>query len=87
MLIHPNPESALNEDAGKLLIESYDEYAERAKIMTKIHAQPKNKKEETEKKLPKDTEPGSVKDIKKAAAIKKTAAKAVEKKKKGLKRL
>lgn len=35
----PNPESALNEEAGKLLLESHDEYAERAKMMTEIHAQ------------------------------------------------
>ena len=25
LLIHPNPESALNEDAGKMLIDSYEE--------------------------------------------------------------
>lgn len=35
----PNPESALNEEAGKLLLESHDEYSERAKMMTEIHAQ------------------------------------------------
>lgn len=39
LLIVPNPESALNEEAGKLLLESHDEYAERAKMMTEIHAQ------------------------------------------------
>ena len=38
LLIVPNPESALNEEAGKLLLESYDDYASRAKMMTKIHA-------------------------------------------------
>ena len=35
----PNAESALNEDAGKLLLERYDDYSERAKMMTEIHAQ------------------------------------------------
>ena len=35
----PNPESALNEEAGKLLLEAYDDYASRAKMMTEIHAQ------------------------------------------------
>ncbi|XP_076054187.1 ubiquitin-conjugating enzyme E2 S isoform X2 [Oratosquilla oratoria] len=45
LLIVPNPESALNEEAGKLLLEAYDDYAARAKMMTEIHAQvPKNGK-------------------------------------------
>lgn len=35
----PNAESALNEEAGKLLLERYDDYSERAKMMTEIHAQ------------------------------------------------
>uniref|UniRef100_A0A8C5MRU7 UBC core domain-containing protein n=1 Tax=Leptobrachium leishanense TaxID=445787 RepID=A0A8C5MRU7_9ANUR len=39
LLIHPNPESALNEEAGRLLLENYEEYASRAKLMTEIHAQ------------------------------------------------
>lgn len=34
----PNPESALNEEAGKLLLEHYDDYCRRAKMMTEIHA-------------------------------------------------
>jgi len=40
LLIVPNAESALNEEAGKLLLEQYDEYAKRAKMMTEIHARP-----------------------------------------------
>jgi len=40
LLIVPNAESALNEEAGKLLLEQYDEYAKRAKMMTQIHARP-----------------------------------------------
>ncbi|XP_067834827.1 ubiquitin-conjugating enzyme E2 S [Heptranchias perlo] len=38
LLIHPNPESALNEEAGRLLLEEYDEYASRARLLTEIHA-------------------------------------------------
>lgn len=38
LLIHPNPESALNEEAGKLLLEDYKEYASRAHLLTEIHA-------------------------------------------------
>ena len=39
LLIVPNPESALNEEAGKLLLEHYDDYCARAKLYTEIHAQ------------------------------------------------
>jgi len=38
LLIVPNAESALNEEAGKLLLEQYDDYFQRAKMMTEIHA-------------------------------------------------
>ncbi|XP_078393929.1 ubiquitin-conjugating enzyme E2 S [Cetorhinus maximus] len=38
LLIHPNPESALNEEAGRLLLEEYEEYASRARLLTDIHA-------------------------------------------------
>jgi len=44
----PNPESALNEEAGRLLIESYDEYCKHARLMTGVHA--KGKWEEKEEK-------------------------------------
>lgn len=40
LLIEPNPESALNEDAAKLMLDNYADYYARAKIMTKIHAKP-----------------------------------------------
>ncbi|KAL3155893.1 Ubiquitin-conjugating enzyme E2 S-C [Trebouxia sp. C0010 RCD-2024] len=40
LLIEPFPESALNEEAGKLLLEDYEEYAKHAKLMASIHAQP-----------------------------------------------
>lgn len=38
LLIAPNPESALNEEAGRLLLEKYEDYAKHAKLMTQIHA-------------------------------------------------
>ena len=37
-MIAPNPESALNEEAGKLLLEDYDSYFKHAKLITSIHA-------------------------------------------------
>ena len=35
LLIVPFPESSLNDDAGKMFMESYDEYARYAKLMTR----------------------------------------------------
>jgi len=40
LLIVPNPESALNEEAGRLLLEHYDDYFSRAKTYTAVHAKP-----------------------------------------------
>lgn len=40
LLIQPFAESALNDEAGKLLLEDYGEYAKRAALMTSIHAVP-----------------------------------------------
>ncbi|KAH9925614.1 ubiquitin-conjugating enzyme/RWD-like protein [Epithele typhae] len=41
LLIYPNPESALDEEAGKLLLEDYQSYCDRAKLITSVHATPK----------------------------------------------
>ena len=38
LLIVPFPESSLNDEAGKLFMESYEEYSRRAKLMAGIHA-------------------------------------------------
>ncbi len=38
LLIVPNPASALNEEAGKLLLDHYDDYSRQARMMTDIHA-------------------------------------------------
>ena len=43
LLIVPNPESALNEEAGKLLLERYDDYCSRARLFTEIHARSESK--------------------------------------------
>lgn len=43
LLIEPFPESALNEQAGKMLLENYEEYARRARLYTGIHAKVKPK--------------------------------------------
>ena len=40
LLIHPNPQSALNEEAGRMLQEDYSRYSTRARLMTDIHATP-----------------------------------------------
>eukprot|EP00007_Cunea_sp_BSH-02190019_P004577 CAMPEP_0174241590 /NCGR_PEP_ID=MMETSP0417-20130205/23897_1 /TAXON_ID=242541 /ORGANISM="Mayorella sp, Strain BSH-02190019" /LENGTH=200 /DNA_ID=CAMNT_0015320847 /DNA_START=31 /DNA_END=633 /DNA_ORIENTATION=- len=84
LLIVPNPESALNEEAGRLLLEDYEEYCSHAKMITGIHATPKK------------SESGStVKTVKKkknkvatgAGAAKGAAKKAPQRKKCALKRL
>jgi len=38
LMIVPNPESSLNEDASRLLLENYDDYFKHAKLWTSIHA-------------------------------------------------
>ncbi|MCJ1385753.1 ubiquitin-conjugating enzyme E2 S [Xylographa soralifera] len=38
LLIQPNPDSALNASAGKLLQEDYEAFSRQAKLMTSIHA-------------------------------------------------
>ncbi|KAF6749826.1 ubiquitin-conjugating enzyme/RWD-like protein [Ephemerocybe angulata] len=43
LLIYPNPESALDEEAGKLLMEDYESYCSRAKLITSVHATPRTR--------------------------------------------
>lgn len=38
LLISPNPDSALNAEAGRLLQENYEEYAATARLWTSVHA-------------------------------------------------
>ncbi|RKP00801.1 hypothetical protein CXG81DRAFT_5894, partial [Caulochytrium protostelioides] len=40
LLIHPNPESALNEDAGRQLLDDYASFASHARMMTRVWAKP-----------------------------------------------
>ncbi|XP_044755768.1 ubiquitin-conjugating enzyme E2 S [Coccinella septempunctata] len=83
LLIVPNAESALNEEAGKLLLEQYEDYCQRAKMMTEIHAQA-NKLTKTSvasdapvaKKLASDkSKPGMTTEKKKVLKDKKRALK------------
>jgi len=48
LLIYPNAESALDEAAGKLLLEDYSEYFKHAKLITGIHATPRTRPVEFE---------------------------------------
>jgi len=43
LLIVPFPESALNEEAGKVFMDDYDEYAKHARLITELYAMPKEK--------------------------------------------
>jgi len=43
LLIVPFPESALNEEAGKVFMEDYEEYAQHARLITELYALPKVK--------------------------------------------
>ena len=46
LLIVPFPESALNEEAGRLIITSYDEFCNQARLYTQIHAKPNQKQQQ-----------------------------------------
>merc|ERR1711874_58629 len=59
LLIVPNPESALNEEAGKLLLEQYATYSSRARLYTEIHASKAGKQESLTRKRADNTEPAT----------------------------
>ena len=61
LLIIPFPESALNDEAGKLFMDSYAEYAKRAKLMADVHGRPfqTGKSEEEQKSAASPTNKGS----------------------------
>jgi len=40
LLINPFPESALNDEAGKLFMEDYQQYFTKAQMITEVHARP-----------------------------------------------
>eukprot|EP00762_Andalucia_godoyi_P007317 ANDGO_01502.mRNA.1 Ubiquitin-conjugating enzyme E2 22 len=83
LLIEPNPESALNEEAGKLLLENYEEFAKHAKLMTLVHAASPLLAAEKAKEKSEDTERTGEKEEKRE---KKSSA-AADAKRKSLKRL
>jgi ubiquitin-conjugating enzyme E2 S len=89
LLIVPNPESALNEEAGKLLLECYDDYASRARMMTDIHARKKCASDSDDTSDAKKPTPGPSSTSCAAAAASSAAAadKAKADKKRALKRL
>lgn len=59
LLIFPNPESALDEEAGRLLLEDYESYCSRAKLITSVHATPRTKPPEFEMPAPANPEESS----------------------------
>jgi len=90
LLIEPNAESALNEEAGKLLLEGFDEFAVKAKMMTEIHATKKSVLTDAnttggERDEGKDKKKVSDDGLKKAG--KKPSVRTLDMKKKSLRRL
>ncbi|KAF8063999.1 ubiquitin-conjugating enzyme/RWD-like protein [Lyophyllum atratum] len=59
LLIYPNPESALDEEAGKLLLENYSSYCDRAKLITSVHATPRTRPIEFDTPAPEASSSGS----------------------------
>jgi ubiquitin-conjugating enzyme E2 S len=91
LLIYPNPESALNEEAGKLLLEDYDTYFKHAKLMASIHATKNNHifmKAATGVLMPtQDKEKGNISPKKRNIIVDDQKPKKVAKDKKGMRRL
>eukprot|EP00934_Nitzschia_sp_Nitz4_P005067 Nitzschia sp. Nitz4//scaffold86_size83305//75504//76400//NITZ4_005274-RA/size83305-snap-gene-0.173-mRNA-1//-1//CDS//3329559286//5057//frame0 len=56
LLIVPFPESSLNDEAGKLFMESYDEYSKRAHLMADVHGRPFSSFESDEKRRKTESE-------------------------------
>lgn len=83
LLMVPFPESSLNDEAGKLFMDSYDEYAARARIMTEVHAIPSGKSGGASS----STETGGGGDAEAGGVADKVQAKKKEAKKKSMKRL
>ncbi len=89
LLIVPNPESALNEEAGKLLLEHYDDYCARARLYTEIHASAVSSKGGAAATTSSEERKGTVgaASEKKAAGMGAKKDKSIKDKKKTLKRL
>ena len=78
MLINPFPESALNDEAGKLFMDDYEQYFKKAQMMTEVHAK-------TEALA--DAEEGAPSEKRQKPVENKAAEKRRLEKKKSLKRL
>lgn len=84
LLIEPNPESALNEEAGRLLLEDYQEYAKRARMICAVHAGGTN---ENSQAAAKSGDPTSAQPLRAVDNNNSSTAKQTADRKKALKRL
>ncbi|KAL2006148.1 hypothetical protein VTN00DRAFT_9802 [Thermoascus crustaceus] len=77
LLIHPNPDSALNSAAGAMLQDDYEAFARQAKLMTSIHAPiPDDLKEAAMEAKRRGEEEGTVireEDERRPAGVRKTS--------------
>jgi len=91
LLIVPFPESSLNDEAGKLFMTSYDEYAARARLYTDLHAARRGAASPgptlTEKNGDEAGEANAEANLAAKRKVEKEKKKQKENKKKGLKRL
>ena len=70
LLIEPNPESALNEEAGRLLLEDYNEYFKRARMHTSVYAMGLRAVESANSMMnPQSVQPADKKAIEKKRAL------------------
>jgi len=83
LLINPFPESALNEEAGKLFMEDYAEYCKKARMYTEVHARAAKKAEQSGE----DAADGEPVEKRQKPVDSKAAEKRKMEKKKSLKRL
>lgn len=92
LLIHPNPDSALNEEAGHLLRTDYQAFSNKAKLLTNIHARrvvPRTKSRGVNEPLANISSPNCRKRILKPVGVrsKKKKTNKLRRKGKSLKRL
>ena len=82
LLINPFPESALNDEAGKMFMEDYASYFKKAQMMTEVHAARKG-----ESSVEAVVEDGEPVEKRQKPIDSKAAEKKRQEKKKALKRL
>jgi len=87
LLINPFPESALNEEAGKLFMEEYQQYFKKARMMTEVHAAATAQKGEASGAADDEAGADGESGEKKRPVDSKAAEKRKQDKKKSLKRL